>query len=111
EQGSSAHEVRGPVPVVPRMATPRRLTTGILPPSAGDVLLVEDDPQVREGALEILALGGFLVAAVGNGAEALEHLTRETPALILLDLRMPVLDGWEFLRRRAASAALSEIPV
>jgi CheY-like chemotaxis protein len=93
------------------MATTKRLATGLLPPTAGDVLLVEDDPQLRECAIELLSLGGFLVAGVGNGAEALAFLEAESPTLILLDLRMPVLDGWEFLRRRAASPALARIPV
>jgi CheY-like chemotaxis protein len=93
------------------MASIKRLPTGLLPPSAGDVLLVEDDPQLRETALELLSLGGLLVAGVPNGAEALKFLDTESPTLILLDLQMPVLDGWEFLRRRAASRALTEIPV
>jgi CheY-like chemotaxis protein len=93
------------------MATMKRLATGLLPPTAGDVLLVEDDPQLRETALEILSLGGLLVAGVANGAEALQFLATESPTLILLDLRMPVLDGWEFLRRRAANPALAKVPV
>jgi CheY-like chemotaxis protein len=93
------------------MATIKRLSTGLLPPTAGDVLLVEDDPQLRETALEVLALGGLLVAGVPNGAEALDFLAVETPTLILLDLQMPVLDGWEFLRRRARDRELARIPV
>src|SRR5436309_353510 len=59
----------------------------------------------------MLALGGFMAMGAANGAEALRHLARQTPAMILLDLRMPVLDGWSFLRQRTASAALLAIPV
>jgi CheY-like chemotaxis protein len=78
---------------------------------AVDVLVVDDDASVRESALEILALAGILAAGAGNGAEALRFLTTEHTDLILLDLRMPVLDGWAFLRHRATSRSLSEIPV
>jgi CheY-like chemotaxis protein len=91
--------------------TTRRFKTGFVPASAGDVLVVEDDPQVRETAVEILALGGLLAAGVANGAEALRCLEHELPRLILLDLRMPVMDGWSFLRRRVASERLWAIPV
>jgi CheY-like chemotaxis protein len=93
------------------MSSSKRLPSVLLPPSAGEVLVVEDDRLIRETTLEMLALAGFMAAGVENGAEALEFLTRETPGVILLDLRMPVLDGWGFLRRRAADPALRAIPV
>jgi CheY-like chemotaxis protein len=78
---------------------------------AVDVLVVDDDVPLRESALEALALGGFLAAGVANGAEAIRFLITEQADLILLDLRMPVLDGWSFLRHRASSGRLSRIPV
>jgi CheY-like chemotaxis protein len=93
------------------MANSKRLTTARLPAGPCDVLVVDDDQQLRETALEILALGGFMAAGAGNGAEALAFLAKESPALILLDLRMPVMDGWTFLRQRAASPALAAVPV
>jgi CheY-like chemotaxis protein len=89
----------------------KKLTSGILPPCDSEVLVVEDDPQLRETALEMLALGGFSAAGAANGAEALTAVRRKAPRLILLDLRMPVLDGWAFLERRARNATLSAIPV
>jgi two-component system, chemotaxis family, chemotaxis protein CheY len=89
----------------------RRLTTTRLPAGATDVLVVDDDQQLRESALEVLALGGFMATGVANGAEALRQLAVETPGLVLLDLRMPVVDGWTFLRERGASQTLSAIPV
>ncbi len=63
------------------------------------ILVVEDDPHIRELVTEILELADFQVSAVGNGEEALEDLARETPAAMLLDLRLPVLDGWAVVRR------------
>jgi CheY-like chemotaxis protein len=89
----------------------RRLTTARLSPGPIDVLVVDDDTPLRESALEVLALGGLMAAGARNGAEALAFVARETPALILLDLHMPVLDGWAFLRRRARDPALARIPV
>lgn len=92
-----------------------RATTAELTAGTGgravDVLVVDDDVPLRETALETLALGGFLAAGAGNGAEALRFLITERADLILLDLRMPVLDGWSFLRHRASSPRLSGIPV
>lgn len=93
------------------MTGSRRPKSVMIPPRAGEVLVVDDDRQLRDTAVEILALGGFQAAGVDNGAEALRWVSRETPRVILLDLRMPVMDGWEFLRRRAASPALAGISV
>jgi CheY-like chemotaxis protein len=55
---------------------------------------------------------GLQTSAVANGQEALDYLhTSLTPHLILLDLMMPVMDGWEFRRRQQADPALSGVPV
>jgi len=95
--------------------TKARLTTArLLAGTAArvvDALVVDDDAPLRESAVETLALSGILAAGVGNGAEALSFLESERADLILLDLNMPVLDGWAFLRQRAASGRLSQIPV
>lgn len=70
----------------------------IAPRSAATILVVDDDPSIRQTIVEILDLEGYPVAQATNGAEALEYLDHELPALILLDMRMPVLDGWGFAR-------------
>src|SRR5688500_4895322 len=62
------------------------------------VLVVDDEPLIREVLDDVLADEGFRVALATNGEEALAVLDAEMPALILLDLRMPVLDGWGFMR-------------
>jgi DNA-binding response OmpR family regulator len=78
-----------------------------------DVLIVEDDADLREMMAQILTLEGFDAATATNGREALEYLRHsgDTPQLILLDLMMPVMDGWEFQRERRRDPALADVPV
>ena len=60
------------------------------------VLVVDDDPLIRTSISEILDLEGYPVATAANGAEALESVEQSMPSLVLLDMRMPVMDGWGF---------------
>jgi two-component system chemotaxis response regulator CheY len=69
------------------------------PDSSRLVLVVDDDPDILEALSEILEAEGYLVSRARNGQEALDRLEESRPALILLDLMMPVMDGWEFARR------------
>ncbi|MBI3977772.1 MAG: response regulator [Chloroflexi bacterium] len=64
----------------------------------GVVLVVDDDPSIVELVVEILEAEGYPVEQASNGAEALAMIDRIRPALVLLDMRMPVLDGWGFAR-------------
>ncbi len=66
--------------------------------SARDVLLIEDDQDLAALVELILADAGYAVRAAGNGAEALARVGELMPGLILLDMRMPVMSGWEFAR-------------
>jgi CheY-like chemotaxis protein len=76
------------------------------------ILVVDDDFDIREVLCDILASEGYRVLPAANGADALRHLRGcDVPNLVLLDLRMPVMDGYEFLKRRAADSSLKEIPV
>jgi two-component system, chemotaxis family, chemotaxis protein CheY len=63
----------------------------------GPILVVDDDPTILAAVSEALDLEGFPVVTATNGAEALVVLDREQPSLVLLDMRMPVLDGWGFM--------------
>jgi CheY-like chemotaxis protein len=60
------------------------------------ILVVEDEASIREVVREILEAEGYLVATAANGAEALRIMEQRQPALVLLDMCMPVLSGWDF---------------
>jgi CheY-like chemotaxis protein len=76
------------------------------------VLVVDDDPDILEALSEILEAEGFEIRRARNGKEALERLSPEPPQLILLDLMMPVMDGWEFAQRlRQLPESVSHIPI
>lgn len=62
------------------------------------ILVVDDDHTIRTTVADILSLEGYPVEVATNGAEALTIVERVRPSLILLDMRMPVLDGWGFGR-------------
>jgi CheY-like chemotaxis protein len=62
------------------------------------VLVVEDDSDLALLVQMIVADAGYEVRTAGDGAEALERVGERMPGLILLDMRMPVMNGWEFAR-------------
>jgi len=63
------------------------------------VLVVDDDPIIRNLVSEVLAEEDYDVEAVSDGREALAAVDRNPPAVMLLDMRMPVLDGWTVAQR------------
>ena len=60
------------------------------------VLVVEDDPIIRDSVQELLELDGYAVATAADGRQAIDLIAVNSPALILLYMRMPVMDGWQF---------------
>ena len=64
----------------------------------GGILIVDDDPDMRECLQIMLTSMGFEVTNAANGQEALDDMDGHDPDLILLDMKMPVMDGWEFCR-------------
>lgn len=76
---------------------------------AGHVLVVDDDPSIRGLVAEILESEGYVVQTAANGAEALPQILAARPAVVLLDMRMPVLDGWGLARELAARGV--KVPV
>lgn len=79
-------------------------------PPRPSLLVVEDDPNVAAPIAEIAEQAGFRVCRAGNGREALEILETEEPALMLVDLFMPVMSGVELLKAIKASPRLAKIP-
>jgi DNA-binding response OmpR family regulator len=75
------------------------------------VLVVEDDDSTREMMTRILEKEGWKASAAENGRVALEQMAKQTPALILLDLMMPEMDGFEFIRAIRDHAEWRTIPV
>ena len=81
--------------------------------NCGGILVVDDDPDIRESLREVLEDEGYDVACVGNGREALDYLksSKPRPCVILLDLMMPVMDGWQFRREQKQDTEIADIPL
>ena len=77
----------------------------------GDILVVDDDPGVRERLRAVLERSGWTVGEAGNGEEALRHVELGPPRAILLDLTMPVMDGFAFLHALRERPGCADIPV
>jgi two-component system, OmpR family, alkaline phosphatase synthesis response regulator PhoP len=75
------------------------------------VLVVEDDRPIAEVIADDLGDAGHLVDVVGNGAEALETLGTYRPDVVVLDLMLPVLHGWEFVERYRGHTSGEELPI
>lgn len=75
------------------------------------VLLVEDDPDLRFAVVDALREEGYAVTAASNGKEAIDQLRSDTPCVVLLDMRMPVMNGIEFRRAQLADRRMARVPV
>jgi two-component system response regulator VicR len=75
------------------------------------ILCIEDEPEMIDLIKLILERKGFEVLGAVGGKEGLEVIRREMPDLILLDLMMPEVDGWEVFRQMRADERLKDIPV
>lgn len=81
------------------------------PAAKKTILIIEDDSDIREVLIDVLDLNGFTVESASNGEEGLEILRRMRPDLILLDLMMPVMDGYAFRQEQRKSPDWNQIPV
>jgi CheY-like chemotaxis protein len=75
------------------------------------ILLVEDDPSIRESLADLLRGVGYVVDEARNGLEGLDRAAERRPDLILLDLMMPAMDGWQFREAQRGDALLHDVPV
>ncbi|MCQ8239749.1 response regulator [Rhizosaccharibacter radicis] len=77
----------------------------------GDILVVDDDADARTRVSTMLARAGFGTREAPNGVAALEEVEARAPAIVLLDLMMPEMDGFEFLRRLRGEPRWNEVSV
>jgi DNA-binding response OmpR family regulator len=75
------------------------------------ILVIDDDSDIREVVGEALQFAGYEVSTARDGREGLAQARSFRPTLILLDLMMPGMSGWEFRAAQLRDAALSAIPV
>ena len=75
------------------------------------ILVVDDDDDFREALCEVLAEAGYPVEQAGNGEVALGRMAGEVPGVVLLDLKMPVLDGWGVVERMRKDPRTAHVPI
>jgi len=75
------------------------------------VLVVDDDPSIRKMMMAALRREGYSFSEAANGKEALETMRSDPPDIVILDLMMPLVSGWDVLRERSGDAELISIPV
>ena len=75
------------------------------------VLVVDDDSAVRRMILLLLSSEGYETETATDGAEALALMRQRRPCLVLLDINMPLMDGWEFRKQQLEDPALADVPV
>ena len=90
---------------------PRNVIRSSQVASEKHVLIVEDDAAIRSLLEDVLRPAGYTVSVTNSGFQALAHMRREPPDLVLLDLMLPDMDGWTLLRVRERERNLAGIPV
>lgn len=79
--------------------------------SMARVLVVEDDPSIRDLVVTVLEEEGFDVSAAANGEDALNQLQDVQPDAIVLDLMMPIMDGWTFVEECRHQPWCGHVPI
>lgn len=85
--------------------------TDLAPMGPEKILIVEDEEATRETWADFFESAGYAVAQAGDGLIALEMARSERPSIILLDLRLPGLDGYQVCRRLKADPTTAQIPI
>jgi two-component system phosphate regulon response regulator PhoB len=81
-----------------------------MPPET-EILVVEDEPALRRFLELLLQRSGYAVRVAGDGVEALERVEERVPDLVLLDLMLPRMDGFEVCRRLRARQRTARVPI
>ena len=86
---------------------------GLMPihKSGKDILVVDDDPYLCEIMTDVLEAEGHTIRSASNGVQALERIRERKPQLVLLDLMMPIMNGWEVAAALKANPEWADIPV
>lgn len=77
----------------------------------GKILLVEDNELNRDMLIRRLKRAGLEVIAAGDGQQALDLMRQEQPAVVLMDMNLPVMDGWTACRQARDDDSISQIPI
>jgi CheY-like chemotaxis protein len=88
-----------------------RAMTLALGNQSSSILVVEDDVRALDALTDLLEASGYTVQKAQNGHNALVEAKASPPTMILLDLSMPVMDGWEFMRQQRLEPTIADIPV
>jgi CheY-like chemotaxis protein len=75
------------------------------------ILVVDDDPDIRESIADVLGDEGYNVRVAANGREALAELQARAPCMVVLDLMMPIMDGWQVASSMERDPRWTQIPV
>jgi CheY-like chemotaxis protein len=81
------------------------------PANASRILVVDDDVALTATLAQVLGGSGYIADVAHNGREALQRARAQPPALVLLDVQMPIMDGYQFLDAFRSVAEWSEIPI
>lgn len=115
-----ARPAASPAPISAPVAAERQVVPGssrpptrqpAAPPRGKHVLVVDDSPSVRRVVGNMLKQHGWEVQLARDGVEALEMITRETPAAVLLDIEMPRMDGYELMATVRAQEQYRTLPI
>lgn len=75
------------------------------------VLVVEDEHDIRRMLVLLLKSHGYETMTAGNGGEALDEMRRRRPCVVLLDVQMPIMDGWQFREAQLEDPAIRDVPI
>jgi two-component system response regulator VicR len=90
---------------------PERTSEERIAISKGRILVVDDEADIRESLQDLLLIEGYQVETASNAAEGLRKMERRGYDLVLLDLMMPDMDGWEVYQQMKADEKTKDIPV
>jgi len=75
------------------------------------ILIVDDEPDLLELVRDTLEMAGYTVITASDGEEGLKSITEDSPDLVILDIKMPKIDGMEVLERVRKNPLLNELPI